>query len=291
VAGVCSACSVGRYKAAAGDGACVLCLGNTTTQEAASVSVTECVCEADFGLVGSACQACVRPAQKLHPGNEAGSSSSAGVCTLCARGTYKPSTGRAACSACLAPFSASLAGLVLASACTCPAGFIDNYGTEYVYVRSVGALSETDLNRTEVCQGYGDGVPCAVTADPARRLRAVVLSAAANATLRDVTVTVRHRGGSLLLYACTTDCEANATINLHGQPGALVIAASGSASAALSRHVGRRAVLSLTPKLISPAQAEAAVLRYGLRAGDAMWVPVTGGAAACELCPPGAVCL
>jgi len=187
--------------------------------------------------------------------------------------------------------SASLLGSVLASACTCPAGFIDNFGTEYVYVTSVGAPSETDLNTTVLCAGYGDGLPCAVAADPARRLRALVLTPAANAMLRDVTVTVSHRGGSLLLYACTTDCEANATIILHGQPGALVIVASGSASAALSRHVGRTVTLSHTPTFITQAQAEQTVLRYNLRAGDAMWVPLYGGLASCEPCPQGAVCL
>ena len=390
VAGVCSACSVGSYKAGAGNGPCSTCLGDTTTQEAASTSITECVCAADFRLNGSACQACVRPAQKLHPGNEAcidcgpnsaldadanhnnqtaceclagyagdwrgcdaclkgfykadagvgecsacvayattqqnastsiaanfcappetwesgplgpnvtngscvavcaaGSSGSAGVCPLCAAGTFKAGSGSAACSACLAPFSASLAGSVLASTCTCPAGFFDNFGTEYVYVTSVGELSDT-LNETVLCADYGDGVPCAVAADPARRLRALKLSAAVNATLRDVTVTVSHRGGSLLLYACTTDCERNQSINLHDQPGALVMVASGSASVTLTRHVGRTVQLSLTPALISPAQAEAAVLRYGLRAGDALWVPVTGGAAAYAACPPGLACL
>jgi hypothetical protein len=391
VAGVCSACAVGSYKAGAGDGACVVCLGDTTTQEAASVSVSECVCEADFALVGGACQACVRPAQKLHPGNEAcidcgpnsaldpdanynnqtaceclagyagdwrgcdacltgfykaevgaseclacadyattaaiaatsitacycappetweagpvgpdvvdgscvavcaaGSTGSAGVCALCAAGKYKPSTGRAACSACLAPFSASLAGSVLAGACTCPAGFIDNYGTEYVYVSSVGALSEDSLNETVSCQGYGDGVPCAVAPDPARRLRSLKLSPVSNATLRDVSVSVSHLGTTLLLYACTIDCELNATISLYGQPGALVIVASNSASATLSRHVRRHVVLSQTPTLISQVQAEEAVLMYNLRAGDVMWVSVSGGPVSCAPCLPGVVCL
>jgi len=145
---------------------------------------------------------------------------------------------------------------VLASACTCPAGFIDNYGTQYVYLSSVGALSVTTLNETVLCQGFGDGVPCAVAADP-----------------------------------CTTDCEANATIHLYGQPGALVIAASGSASATLSRHVGRTVTLSRTPTFITQAQAEQTVLKYSLRAGYAMWVPVSGGTASCEPCPQGAVCL
>ena len=70
-----------------------------------------------------------------------------------------------------------------------------------------------------------------------------------------------------------------------------MIAASGSASATLQRHVGRTVALSRTPALITQAQAQAAVLRYNLRAGDAMWVPVSGGAAACAPCPQGAVCL
>jgi len=390
VAGVCSACAVGSYKAAAGDEPCNSCLGDTTTQEAASTTIAECVCEADFGLVGGACQACVRLAQKLHPGNEAcidcgpnsaldpdathnnltaceclaghagdwrgceaclkgfyksgagagecaacaayattpqnastsiadcfcapleawesgpvgpgsvngscvvvcaaGATGSAGVCTLCLEGTYKPVKGSAACSACSAPFSASLRGSVLASACTCPAGFLDNFGTEYVYVTSVGALSDT-LNETVLCAGYGDGVPCAVAADPAQRLRAVVFSPTANATIKDITVRVSYRNSTLLLYACTSDCEANATIHLHRQRGALVITASGSASATLQRHVGRALQLSHTPALITPAQAEAAVLRYNLHAGDAMWIPASGGLASCEPCLPGLACV
>ena len=109
---------------------------------------------------------------------------------MCAEGTYKPVAGSAACSACSAPFSALILWLVLASACTCPAGFLDNFSTEYVYVTSVAALSE-DLSETVLCAGYGDGVPCAVAADPAQRLRALVLSPAANATLRDVTKGVK----------------------------------------------------------------------------------------------------
>jgi len=106
----------------------------------------------------------------------------------------------------------------------------------------------------------------------------------------DRTVRVSHRGSTLLLYACT-DCEPNATIRLYGQRGALVITASGRASATLQRHVGRALQLSHTPALITPAQAEAAVLQYNLRAGDAMWIPASGGAVSCEPCLPGLACM
>jgi len=286
----CEACLTGFYKSGTGAGECTACAAHATTPQRASTNITGCFCAPPDvwgpGPVGPDIMngSCVAVC-------ESGSTGSRGVCNLCAEGTYKPDAGSAGCSACAAPFSASLLGTVVASACTCPAGFLDNFGTEYVYVTSVGALSETNLDETVLCAGYLDGVPCTVAADPGRRLRALVLATAANATLRDVTVTVSHRGGSLLLFACTTDCERNQTISLHGQPGALVLAASGSASATLQRHVGRTVQFSLSPTLITPALAEMTVLKYGLRAGDAMWVPVTGGAATCEPCPPGAVCL
>ena len=155
---------------------------------------------------------------------------------------------------------------------------------------SVGALSEATFNETVLCQGFGNGVPCAVAADPARRLRTLVLSQVVNSTLRDVSVSVSHLGTTLVLYACTSDCERNMTIRLHGQPGALVIVASGSASATLSRHVGRNVQLSQVPTLITQQQAEQAVLKYNLRAGDAMWVSVSGGPVSCAPCPQGLVC-
>ena len=279
----------GFYKSVAGAGQCSACVYYATTLANASTNITDYFCAPpdvwESGPVGPGTinGVCVAVCA-------AGATGSAGVCTLCATGTYKSVAGSATCSACSAPFSASLSGAVLASACTCPAGFLDNYGTDYVYVSSVGALSEVNLITTVLCANYGDGVPCAVAADPAQRLRAVVFSPAANATIKDITVRVSYRNSTLLLYACTSDCEANATIHLHRQRGALVITASGSASATLQRHVGR-ALQAHTPALITPAQAEAAVLRYNLHAGDAMWIPASGGLASCEPCLPGLACV
>jgi len=286
----CEACLKGFYKSDVGAGQCIECVDYATTLANASTSITDCFCappevweSGPLGpnvIDGSCVAVCA-----------SGSTGSAGVCTLCLEGTYKPVAGSAACSSCPSPTTASLLGSVLASACTCPAGFLDNYGTEYVYVSSVGALSEATFNETVICQGFGDGVPCAVTPDPARRLRTLVLSQVVYSTLQDVSVSVSHLGTTLLLYACTSDCEFNKTISLHGQPGELVIVASGSASATLSRYVGRNVQLSQVPSLITQQQAERAVLKYNLRAGDAMWVPVSGGAVSCAPCPQGVVCL
>jgi len=168
---------------------------------------------------------------------------------------------------------------------------LDNQGTEYVYVTGIGALSEADLNVTTMCEGYGDGVPCVMPANLTLRMRTLVLSAAAGGTLCDVTVRVTRLGSELTLFACTSECVANAQINLHELPGTLVITSRGLASASLTRHTRRTAALSHTHTLITQAQAVQAILRHSLRVGDAMWVSMTGGAVACEPCLQGAVCL
>jgi len=369
----------------------VQCVGNTTTQEAASTSIAECVCEVDFEPVNGVCQACTPPTAKLNPGNEAcigcrpnsaldpddghnnqtsceclagytgdwrgcdacltgfykkeagaaecsacvpyattvdnastsiancfcappelwepgpvgpdiangscvalcaaGTTGRAGVCAKCAAGKFKPATGTALCTACSAPLSDSDAGAALASECTCPAGLLDNEGTDYVYVTSIGALSEDDLNSTSICEGYGDGVACVVPADPALRLQAIVLYAAANETLREVTVRVTHLGSQLTLFACTSECVAGTQIHLYGLPGTLVITSSGLAYAWLTQHTRRTAILSHTPSMFTLAQAEQTVLRHALQVGDAMWMSAVGGAVTCEPCLLGAVCL
>ena len=106
-----------------------------------------------------------------------------------------------------------------------------------------------------------------------------------------MTVRVTHLGSQLTLFACTSDCVADAQINLHGLPGTLVITSISLAFASLTRHTRRTAALSHTPTIFTQAQAEQAVLRHSLRVGDAMWVHMTGGAVSCEQCLQGVVCL
>jgi hypothetical protein len=186
---------------------------------------------------------------------------------------------------------ASLAGSTLAAACTCPAGLLDNRGTEYVYVASVGGLSESGVSSTAICAGVGSGVPCVVPASPALRLRSLVLTPGAGATLRDVTVQVSHLGTVLTLFLCTSDCVPGATVLLEGLPGALLVTATDAAQIVLARHTRRTTSLAPAPSLFTLAQAEQAVLRDGLRAGDALWAPAEGGAVACVVCLQGLVCL
>ena len=285
----CEACLRGFYKSEAGARQCSACAAYATTAQNASTDISQCFCAPpelwEPGPLGPNVSngSCVALCA-------AGSRGSAGVCNLCATGTYKPVTGSAACSACTAPFLASLAGSVLASACTCPAGLLDNQGTEYVYVTSIGALSEADLDVSTMCANYGDGMPCVVAANPALRMRSLRLSAAAGGKLRDVTVQVTRRGSRLTIFACTSECVENSEIKLHGWPGVLIITSSGLGSAVLTRHTRRTAVLSVVPTMITQAEAEKAVLRHDLRVGDAMWVDVQGGPKTCEPCPLGVVC-
>jgi hypothetical protein len=158
-------------------------------------------------------------------------------------------------------------------------------------VTSIGALSEDDLNSTSICEGYGDGAACVVPANPALRLQALVLYAAANETLREVTVRVTHLGSQMTLFACTSECVAGTQIHLYGLPGTLVITSSSLANAWLTRNTRRTSVLSHTPTMFTQAQAEQAVLRHALRVGDAMWMSAAGGAVTCAPCLQGAVCL
>jgi len=286
----CDACLVGQHKASPGGEACEQCVQHATTAQNASTGIAACFCAPPElwepgpvgpDIVNGSCVALCA----------AGTTGSAGVCALCAAGKFKPATGSALCTACSAPLSDSDAGAALASECTCPAGLLDNEGTEYVYVTSIGVLSEDDLNSTSICKGHGDGVACVVPANPALRLQALVLYAAANETLRDVTVRVTHLGSQLTLFACTTECVAGTQIHLYGLPGTLVITSSGLAYAWLTRNTRRTSVLSHTPTMFTQAQAEQAVLRHALRVGDAMWMSAAGGAVTCAPCLQGAVCL
>ena len=221
----------------------------------------------------------------------AGETGGAGVCEPCAPGTYKPDQGAQACAPCPAPTSASLEGSTLAAECMCPAGFLDNRGTEYVYVASVGGLSESGVSSAAICAGVGNGVPCAVLASQSHRLRSLVLTPGAGATLRNVTVQVSHLGTVLTLFLCTSDCVLGATVLLEGLPGALFVTVTNAAQVVLARHTRRTASLAPAPSLFTLAQVEQAVLRDGLRAGDALWAPAEGGAVACVVCLQCLACL
>ena len=146
---------------------------HATTAQNASTNISDCFCAppklwesgpSGPNVVNCSCVALCA----------AGTTSSAGVCFLCAAGKFKPATGSALCTACTAPLSDSDAGAALASECKCPEGLLDNQGTDYVYVTSIGALSEADLNVTTMCEGYGDGVPCVMPSNPALRMRTLV---------------------------------------------------------------------------------------------------------------------
>jgi hypothetical protein len=74
--GPCVACAVGKYKGIAGTDACQVCATSKTTSAEQSVSVTQCVCEAGFGL------------SMTTPGT-------------CPGGQFVPFTGASSCSTCV----------------------------------------------------------------------------------------------------------------------------------------------------------------------------------------------
>jgi len=181
--------------------------------------------------------------------------------------------------------------LTLVADCTCPAGFLDTRGPAYVYVASVGGLSESGVGSAAICAGVGNGVACEVAASPSHHLRSLVFTPAPGATLRDVTVQVSHLGTVLTLFLCTSDCVPGATVLLEGLPGALFVTATDAAQIVLARHTRRTASFAPAPAGFTHALAEQAVLRDALRVGDALWASADVVAVACVECLQGLACL
>jgi len=294
------ACASGLYKTGARSGPCQRCPdARMRTAVGAAFRLADCDCAApawEPDALGPT-TANVSCLATCAPGVTRDASGPGGACAVCRAGTYS-SSDRRNCSLCPAPLVVSGAGSTERGNCSCPAGLLDNHGTDYVYVASVGAPGPDDLNVTRVCEGGGGGHEggghhaCVVPADPALRLSSIALTPVANATLRDVTVRVTHLGGALTLYSCTTDCAAGRALPLDGLLGLLSLTATNLAGATLAQHTRRTARFSTRRVRNATAfwhvQAEAVVLRHGLRVGDALWVPATTpGAGSCEPCLQG----
>jgi len=98
----------------------------------------------------------------------------AGACEPCLAGTFKHEKGPAECTPCLEPTSDSESGSTLSSDCTCHAGFLEDYGSDYATVLSVGELSPEDMESTKVCPGRPE--TCSEPASPAHRLHSLQLT-------------------------------------------------------------------------------------------------------------------
>ena len=212
----------------------------------------------------------------------------AGACEPCLAGTFKHEKGPAECTPCLEPTSDSESGSTLSSDCTCHAGFLEDYGSDYATVLSVGELSPEDMESTKVCPGRPE--TCSEPASPAHRLHSLQLTATEGEQVRDVTVRVSHLGTSLTLFLCTLDCVPGAPIGLEGLSGTLTVTAAGHSTMTLTQHTRRTAVFSLSHDTFTHAQAEEAVLRQSLRVSDALWMPTEDGEVSCVPCLQGLVC-
>lgn len=118
--GACVACAQGTYKADAGDGACVAC-GAGNTSPAGSLGPDACVvtaCDAGYTVSGGVCSACPAGTWKNTTGPAA--------CESCGARTYSTSIGatdESVCVPCAPNTGASCVGCGDASACTCDPGY------------------------------------------------------------------------------------------------------------------------------------------------------------------------
>jgi hypothetical protein len=141
VAGVCTACEVGKYKTVADMSQfqslpceeCASLLGpHSTTLQTARANASDCVCWPGYERVGGACQltACAAGSALVFTGNAASCQCAAGfefqstlangsvVCAACADGKFKDFIGNAGCAPC-GFFTVSSAPRANRTACAC----------------------------------------------------------------------------------------------------------------------------------------------------------------------------
>lgn len=98
----CTQCGIGTYKAVTGAAVCTSCPDQgKSTSPTASIAISACVCNQGY----------------------TGDGTTGGGCSACAAGTYKASTGAAACSTCGTANKWSPPASIAAAACQCNAGY------------------------------------------------------------------------------------------------------------------------------------------------------------------------
>jgi hypothetical protein len=131
----CPACATGTYKSATGSAACTPCVAGTYSTALAATAQTAClVCPVNSNspIQSSATTACTCNAGHSGPNG--------GPCVPCAAGTYKPSTGPAACTSCPAFSGAACAACTLSTLCVCT-GYTGNACTACVSASSPASTS------------------------------------------------------------------------------------------------------------------------------------------------------
>jgi len=289
---LCEACAKGFYKEATGSGPCVACAAHATTESDASTSISSCFCapaqEYASGVTGP------EVGGECIPTCTPGSTGAATDCQACAAGTFKPEQGPQICTACASPTTASLGGSKVSTDCTCLRGQLDDRGTTYFLVTSVGSLREDTTLSTNLCSS----LPCESPHQASRRLRLLRISPDPSAVLRNVQVSVTYGGTTLLLFSCSSDCAVGASgvleVALEDLRGAVAVQAQGFELMTLEEYSHRSAVFS--PVLADESthrEAERMVLTYDMRPGEAVWATdgTTATSVQCLPCLTGLVCL
>ena len=112
--GICSTCAAGTYKVGTGSAACTPCVAGTYSTIPAATAATVCLAcavNSNSPMQSSTAAACTCNAGYSGPNG--------GPCAPCAAGTYKPSTGPAACTSCHAFSGAVCAACSLSTLCVC----------------------------------------------------------------------------------------------------------------------------------------------------------------------------
>ena len=179
--GTCTACAEGTYKAESGSAVCSSC-GANQDSPAASTTADACFCAA--GFAGAPCESCGTGKYCLHgvleacPANSVSPSGSdaitdclcdagytgpdGGACEACAAGTYKTSTGSAACDACDSNAD-SPAGSTDVTACVCNAGYSGSNG-ESCSLCQAGKYDHTETHVCKTCPPNSDSPAGSVVA-------------------------------------------------------------------------------------------------------------------------------
>jgi hypothetical protein len=115
--GVCSACGVGTFKAAASLESCSACPdARQTTSSAGASSSSECACRSPF-VWSSSLSSCVCAAG-------AGFDAALDTCVSCSVGAFKPNASLEACSSCPSLTSTGGTGAASSSECVCAGGLV-----------------------------------------------------------------------------------------------------------------------------------------------------------------------
>ena len=282
--GACSACPYGKFKADYGNVHCDSCGDFTTTAQIASTNQTQCQCILGFedGPVGGPDVDCVEC--QCVASCTAGLYGLAGTCHLCEEGKYRDNVDFTVvdCQLCSGlgngVRTASRAGSVYATNCSCPEGHMGLSSDKFVVVQSI----ERAANEHMVSEVLVPGV--ARIAESTSELVRLDIAGLAS----DVTVYVNSR----VVFDARSLHGNVFSVDLQGMRGDLSVQAV-SGTYTLWTHVERDVTLSAAPSWLIPSMMQLLremALQKQIRVGDYVFDAVFYSDAECAVCAPGLVC-